>query len=129
MTLSVTGDMEPLAGPPPFFSISASGTPTLFTGIDPGGLTAYTYFRNADGSYTNVLHVTIGSTGADPILQGVLIDPPASLTFDILGFESPGPNGFLTAPIPEPSSGELMLGALLVVAAGMARKRRGPITA
>ena len=78
---------------------SAVGTPTLFTGEDPGGSTSYLYFVNADGSVSNSLHVTDGMAGG-AFLTGVLIDPPASVTFDILGFTNPGPNSFITTPEP-----------------------------
>ena len=123
LDFTVTGDMTTIGGPPPFYSISADGKPTLVTGVDPGGLTSFAYFINADGSLTNVLHVTNGSSGADPILQGVLIDPPSSLTFDILGFEDPGPNGFLTPAVPEPNSGLLALLSILLLAAVVAFRR------
>jgi hypothetical protein len=124
LDFSVTGEMAPLGGPPPFYSISGDDKATLVTGVDPGGLTSFAYFINGDGSLTNVLHVTIGSSGADPILQGVLIDPPSTMIFDILGFEDPGPNGFLTPPLPEPGTGALLLLSGVLLAAAAATRRR-----
>lgn len=82
---------------------SALGTPALYTGEDAGGTSSYLYFVNADGTVTNTLHVTDGAAGS-AFLEGVLLDPPASLTFDILGFEDAGPNSSITATTPEPGS-------------------------
>ena len=53
-------------------------------------------------------------------LTGVLIDPPATVTFDILGFTNLGPNEFLTTP--EPSSFALIAFAGVALI-WMARKR------
>ena len=123
---TVNGTMYPPATPPPYTSypINVSATPTIFTGLDPGGATAYLYMQNSDGTYTNVFHVTVGSSGAEVGLEGVLIDPPGSLTFDISGFTNPGPNGFLTAPIPEPSTGIFLLTTLALAAAAKWRRTR-----
>ena len=98
---SFFGDLTFLGSSAPF--PSALGTPTLHTGEDPGGTTSYVYFVNADGTVSNTLHVTDGTAGS-AFLEGVLLDPPASLTFDILGFTDAGPNSSITATTPEPAS-------------------------
>jgi hypothetical protein len=120
---TLVGDMEPIGGPPPFYSIDVSNTPTIFTGIDPGGTTAYVYFQNPDGTLTNVLHVTIGTSGG-AALEGVLIDPPGSITFDVLGFINAGPNSTITAPLPEPGSGMLLLAAAAMLGGWAASRSR-----
>jgi len=92
---------------------SALGEPSLFTGEDPGGSTSYVYFVNQDGTRTNTLHVADGAPGS-AFLDGVLLDPPGSLTLDILGFTDPGPNSFLT-PAPEPDTRVLLIALGLFV--------------
>lgn len=102
---------------------SADGTPTLYTGDDSGGTTSYVYFVNADGTRTNTLHVTDRMAGG-AFLEGVLLDPPGTLTLDILGFTNAGPNSYLTpapANTPEPGSLSLVGGGCLLLA-GVARK-------
>lgn len=97
---------------------SALGQPTLFTGEDPGGTTSFVYFVNADGTRSNTLHVTDGTTGS-AFLEGVLLDPPASLTLDILGFTDPGSTSFVTpAPVTPEPNGMLLTVAGLVIALG-----------
>ena len=61
-----------------------------------------------------------GGTVGNVFLTGVLIDPPATVTFDILGFTNLGPNEFLTTP--EPSSFALIAFAGVALI-WMARKR------
>jgi hypothetical protein len=96
---------------------SADGKPTVFTGEDPGGLSSYLYFVDADNTVSNELHVTDGHAGS-VFLKAVLLDPPNSLTLDILGFTGGGDNVFLTAPpVPEPATLPMfaMAGAALVL--------------
>jgi hypothetical protein len=117
VALSFFGDLTYLASSQAF--PSGTGSPTLYTGEDPSGTTSYVYFVNADGTTTPVLHVTDGTVG-NVFLTGVLIDPPATVTFDILGFSNLGPNEFLTTP--EPSSFALIAFAGVALI-WMARKR------
>lgn len=99
---SFFGDLTYLGSSAPF--PSADGKPALYTGEDLGGTSSYVYFVNADGTRTNTLHVTDGLAGG-AFLEGVLLDPPGTLTLDILGFTDPGPDSYLTpAPTPEPST-------------------------
>jgi hypothetical protein len=117
VSLSFFGDLTFLGSSQTF--PSGTGSPTLFTGEDPGGTTSYVYFVNADGTTTSVLHVTDGTVGS-VFLTGVLIDPPATVTFDILGFTNLGPNEFVTTPEP----GSFVLVALAgVVLICIGRKR------
>lgn len=97
VSLSFFGDLTFLGSSQAF--PSGAGTPTLFTGEDPGGTTSYVYFVNADGTTSSILHVIDGTVG-NVFLTGVLIDPPSTVTFDILGFSNLGPNDFLTTPEP-----------------------------
>ena len=122
-SLTFFGDLTFMASSAPF--PSASGQPTLFTGEDPGGTTSYVYFINADGTRTNTLHVTDGTAGS-AFLEGVLLDPPTTLTFDILGFTNAGPNSFLTpAPAPEPNFGVLLVAIGLFAARSRRWRRAG----
>jgi hypothetical protein len=117
---SFFGDLTFLGSSAPF--PSALGTPTLYTGEDPGGTTSYVFFVNADGTVSNTLHVTDGTAGS-AFLEGVLLDPPASLIFDILGFTGAGPNSSITATTPEPGSLGLA-GAAGLFLVWLARKSR-----
>jgi hypothetical protein len=118
ISLSFFGDLTFLGSSQAF--PSGNGSPTLYTGEDPSGTTSYVFFVNADGTSTPVLHVTDGTVG-NVFLTGVLIDPPASVTFDILGFTNLGPNEFLT-PTPDPGSFALIaLAGVALICVG--RKR------
>ena len=103
--------------------ISAHGNPVLFTGLDPGGASSYAYFRNADGTFSNTLHV-LENTSATAFLTGVILDPPGVLTLDIIGFSSSDPNSFITAAVPEPATDALAgIGLALLLAQRMAARR------
>jgi hypothetical protein len=108
--------------------VNAAGTPTLFTGLDPGGASSYVYFRNADGTYSQVLHV-LQDTQSDASIEGVLLDPPGTLTLDVLGFTDTDPNAFVTPPIPEPRGWELaalslgLLGGVAFIRSHFARRK------
>lgn len=124
---TVNGTMAQPSTPPgqPTYPISVSDAVTIFTGLDPGGATQYLYLENADGTFTNILHVTVGSSGADVALTGELIDPPGSLTFDVTDFSGPVTNGFLTAaPTPEPSTWALAWTAIAIGAGIQLRRTR-----
>ncbi len=102
-------------GPPTGEAISAHGTPVLYTGEDPGGLSSYVFFRNADGTYSNTLHVLRNTSGGASLL-GVILDPAGPLTLDILGFSNPNSNSFISAPVPEPSTVQLWIAGGLILA-------------
>jgi hypothetical protein len=104
-------------------TISAEVMPVLFTGLDAGGASSYVYFRNADGTYTNTLHVLENAAGQADLL-GVILDPVDTLTLDILGFTNPGPNSSLGPPVPEPSARSLGMLSLLLIAVGVICRRR-----
>jgi hypothetical protein len=95
----------------------------VYTGEDPGGTSSYLYFVNADHTLSNVLHVMDGLPG-NASLQGVLLDPPGTLTLDILGFTNPGPNSFVTPPVPEPATLPMFGGAGAVLAMMVRRRSR-----
>lgn len=120
---SFYGDLTYLASSASF--PSADGKPTMYTGEDPGGLTSYLYFVNADNTVSNELHVTNGKAGG-AFIEAVLLDPPSSVTLDILGFADPGANSFITAaPTPEPATLPLFAtaGAVLLLMRRNSRKQ------
>jgi hypothetical protein len=122
VNLAFTGDITYIPPTTTEF-VNAAGTPTLFTGLDPGGASSYTYFRNADGTYSQVLHV-LQNTQSDAFVEGVLLDPPGTLTLDVLGFTDTDPNAFVTPPIPEPRGWELAaLSVGLLGGVAFARRR------
>jgi hypothetical protein len=103
-----------VGGLPTGESISANGLPVLYTGDDPGGASSYVYFLNEDGTISNTLHVLRNASGGAGVV-GVILDPPQSLTLDILGFANPGPNSFITAPVPEPATAwQLSAGSVML---------------
>lgn len=118
----LTGNINSIGGPPPGFSIAAEGMPVLFTGDDPGGLSSYAYFRNADGTVSNTLHV-FSNTSGGAFLSGVILDPPSTLTLDILGFTNLQPNSFVTATVPEPAAGLPLMVSIAVLGAYLRRRR------
>ena len=115
----VVGNLNTVGGPPPGVNISAEGMPVLYTGDDPGGTSSYAYFRNADGTVSNTLHV-LRNTAGSAFLDGVILDPPGTLTLDILGFSNPTSNSFVT---PEPASGQLGSASIAILAAVFLRRR------
>lgn len=123
VNLAFTGDLTyATLPPPPPQVVNAAGTPTLFTGLDPGGASSFVYFRNADGTVSQVLHV-LKNTQSDALIDGVLLDPPGTLTLDVLGFTDTDPNAFVTPPLPEPRGAELAALSLGLLA-GLAVVRR-----
>ena len=118
----LTGNINTIGGPPPGFNIAADGMPVLFTGDDPGGLSSYAYFRNADGTVSNTLHV-FSNTSGGAFLSGVILDPPASLTLDILGFTNLQPNSFVTGTVPEPGTSLPVVAVIAIFAAAVRRRK------
>lgn len=112
-----------VGGLPTGETISAEGMPVLYTGDDSGGTSSYVYFRNADGTYSNTLHVFSNTTGGATLL-GVILDPPQTLILDILGFTNPDMNSFVTAPIPEPAAWQLSAASLMGLSAVAFTRRK-----
>lgn len=118
----LAGNINTIGGPPPGFNIAADGLPVLFTGDDPGGLSSYAYFRNADGTVSNTLHV-FSNTSGGAFLSGVILDPPATLTLDILGFTNLQPNSFVTGTVPEPGASLPVMAAIAILTTVFRRRR------
>jgi hypothetical protein len=120
---SFYGDLTYLANSATFPSVDDK--PTLFTGEDESGLTSYLYFENADGTFSNVLHVADGAQGG-AFLEGVLVDPPGSVSLDMVGFIDPVGNSFVTTYSPEPGTLPLFAGAgaILMLLGRIQRRRR-----
>jgi hypothetical protein len=118
----LTGNINSIGGPPPGFNINADGMPVLFTGDDPGGLSSYAYFRNADGTVSTTLHV-FSNTSGGAFLSGVILDPPATLTLDILGFTNLQPNSFVTGTVPEPAAGLPVMASIAILGSYLRRRR------
>jgi hypothetical protein len=104
-----------VGGPATGETITADGKPVVFTGDDTGGLSSFLYFHNADGTVSPTLHVLRNTTGS-ATLVGVILDPPQTLVFDIIGFTNLGPNTSVTATLPEPGTWQLVLIAACLLA-------------